>query len=538
MVPDDAETATAAGYLRRDLFHPGWLTQSWDKMLAVATPPQFGYEFSSTASPLWTDPGRKTGSGLDRWSSDLFDGVITSTGAELVWQESLSLLGGPMAGWPGNWWVVSRSPGGPRVPVGDFLAGSTGPPHPPDRSPRRCSPTPRSPGRVRGWPPTSGTARAWDWESSARQPNSVMLWCPIRFAPDRSPLLRNGRPRRAALPIRVHHRCSSRPPARPTSSGPRTSERDSSSDMTSGNDGNLDVLIRWSREAADRGLTVPDPARLVEISRSPADWWRAGTDPVELAWRPTVDHLLLQVRLGVVAAAAVEFLPDALRTPPGVPPAQAFPAEVLPSEPEPEPRVVDRETLIFQALIDWRSAQIAAGVDGAEAIKDITLRNLVKYNQTGEDVIRVKLPGQAKGLAGEIAAVFARFGEPEPDTPTAPRTSPVPAISRPPEPVPAQTRPAPSEPRTQGGVLNRHTPTSATTTIPRPTSNRAGSLSPRTPTVLHCRGIRGPRGPVRWSCTGWCRRTGPVPLRRRSTGPRPASSWPRRHRHPWPTAGS
>lgn len=224
--------------------------------------------------------------------------------------------------------------------------------------------------------------------------------------------------------------------------------------MTSGNDGNLDVLIRWSREAADRGLTVPDPARLVEISRSPADWWRAGTDPVELAWRPTVDHLLLQVRLGVVAAAAVEFLPDALRTPPGVPPAQAFPAEVLPSEPEPEPRIVDRETLIFQALIDWRSAQIAAGVDGAEAIKDITLRNLVKYNQTGEDVIRVKLPGQAKGLAGEIAAVFARFGESEPDTPTAPRTSPVPATSRPPEPVPAQTRPAPSEPRTQGGVLN------------------------------------------------------------------------------------
>ena len=123
VVPDDAETATAAGYLRRDLFHPGWLTQSWDKMLAVATPQQFGYEFSSTASPLWTDPGRKTGSGLDRWSSDLFDGVITSTGAELVWQESLSLLGGPMAGLAGKLVGSVAVAGGPRVPVGDFLAG-------------------------------------------------------------------------------------------------------------------------------------------------------------------------------------------------------------------------------------------------------------------------------------------------------------------------------------------------------------------------------------------------------------------------------
>ena len=90
--------------------------------------------------------------------------------------------------------------------------------------------------------------------------------------------------------------------------------------MTSGvPDGNLDVLLRWSRTAADQGLAVPASARLVEISRSPANWWATTTDRVELAWRPTVDHLFHQVRLGVVPAAAVEFLPDALRTPPGVP---------------------------------------------------------------------------------------------------------------------------------------------------------------------------------------------------------------------------
>lgn len=88
--------------------------------------------------------------------------------------------------------------------------------------------------------------------------------------------------------------------------------------MVSGDtDGNLDVLLRWFRDAADRGLMVPESKRLTEISRHPADWWMSATDPVELAWRPTVDHLFHQVRLGVFPAAAVDFLPDALRTPPG-----------------------------------------------------------------------------------------------------------------------------------------------------------------------------------------------------------------------------
>ena len=118
-MPDDA---TAAGYLRRDLFHPGWLTQSWDRC-SRWPPTAFGYEFLLHRFAVGTDPGRKTGS-PDRWSSDLFD-VITSTGAELVWQESPSLLGGPMAGWPGNWCCVAVA-GGP-VPVGDFRPGSTRP---------------------------------------------------------------------------------------------------------------------------------------------------------------------------------------------------------------------------------------------------------------------------------------------------------------------------------------------------------------------------------------------------------------------------
>ena len=136
------------------------------------------------------------------------------------------------------------------------------------------------------------------------------------------------------------------------------------------------------------------------------------------------------------------------------------------SEPEPPQPVPDRRTLIFQALIDWRAGQIAAGVEGAEAIKDITLRNLVKYNQTGEDVIRVKLPGQAKGLAADIAAVFARFAVDEPSTtepaagqrstPTNPKvatptaTTPVAAV-----PTPAAP-PAPVQPAApvDGGLLN------------------------------------------------------------------------------------
>ncbi len=245
--------------------------------------------------------------------------------------------------------------------------------------------------------------------------------------------------------------------------------------MTSGvPDGNLDVLLRWSRTAADQGLAVPASAWLVEISRSPANWWATTTDRVELAWRPTVDHLFHQVRLGVVPAAAVEFLPDALRTPPGVPrapvtapvraarpepapgperpaetPTRETPTAELPADPEPpapEP-VPDRATLIFQALIEWRSAQIAAGVDGAEAIKDITLRNLVKYNQTGEDVIRVKLPGQAKGLASDIAAVFARFGENTRVQDVAARQAPV--QKAPVQKTPAQEAPVPVTPAGQ-----------------------------------------------------------------------------------------
>ena len=123
VVPDDTETATAAGYLRRDLFHPGWLTDSWDKLLAAGAPQQFGYEFAATSSPLWTDPGRGTGSGLDRWSSDLFGGALTSTGAELVWRESLGLLGGPMAGLAGRLVGAVAVAGGPTVPVADFLGG-------------------------------------------------------------------------------------------------------------------------------------------------------------------------------------------------------------------------------------------------------------------------------------------------------------------------------------------------------------------------------------------------------------------------------
>lgn len=123
VVPDEAETATAAGYLRRDLFRPGWLTDSWDKLLAVAAPQQFGYEFAATTSPLWTDNGSGSGSELDRWSSDLYSRAITSTGAELVWQESLGLLDGSLAGLTGRLVGSVSVTGGPQVSVADFLAG-------------------------------------------------------------------------------------------------------------------------------------------------------------------------------------------------------------------------------------------------------------------------------------------------------------------------------------------------------------------------------------------------------------------------------
>lgn len=121
--PNPEEIGTTAGYLRRDLFHPGWLTAPWDRLVVQVSPALPQQDPSAAISRLWSDRGRKSGSGLDRWSSALFAGEVTSSGADLVWDRALELLEGSMAGLAaqltGNVAVV----GGSMVPFAEFLGG-------------------------------------------------------------------------------------------------------------------------------------------------------------------------------------------------------------------------------------------------------------------------------------------------------------------------------------------------------------------------------------------------------------------------------
>ncbi|NDK90760.1 hypothetical protein GYA93_14385 [Gordonia desulfuricans] len=95
--PAEAEIATIAGHLRRDLFRPGWLTRSWEDLITRAAPPQPGArDLGVGASPLWSERGRRSGSQLDRFSTAVHTGAVTSSGADVVWQHALDLLAGPM----------------------------------------------------------------------------------------------------------------------------------------------------------------------------------------------------------------------------------------------------------------------------------------------------------------------------------------------------------------------------------------------------------------------------------------------------------
>ncbi|GAB19901.1 hypothetical protein GOEFS_096_00780 [Gordonia effusa NBRC 100432] len=120
--PDDV--TNAAGYLRRELFHLGWLSSSWDNLVLSSIPPIPGSRAAgggAEMSPVWADRGRGTGSSLDRWSTDLFRGAVTSTGAELVWQRAVASLGGSMSELVPRLVGSVKVAGGPVVPLPEFL---------------------------------------------------------------------------------------------------------------------------------------------------------------------------------------------------------------------------------------------------------------------------------------------------------------------------------------------------------------------------------------------------------------------------------
>lgn len=121
--PADSDISATISHLRADLFREGWLTTSWEQLVRQASPQQFGVvDADLTRSPLWSEPGVKSGSNLDRWSEALFNRTLISSGAEQAWRNALQQLGGPMAHLRGT--LVSRvtSSAGGLVPTHDFLA--------------------------------------------------------------------------------------------------------------------------------------------------------------------------------------------------------------------------------------------------------------------------------------------------------------------------------------------------------------------------------------------------------------------------------
>lgn len=210
---------------------------------------------------------------------------------------------------------------------------------------------------------------------------------------------------------------------------------------------NLLVLQRWSEAAAEDGLATPHPDRLVAISRDPQRWRGDTLDSIELFWAETIDHLLDQVRLGVVVDVALDHLPSALRAPGNAPRADTTSHDTGTAEPPPVvEKPVDRETQLFDVAYAWRTEQIAAGAEGIDEVKDVTLRNLARRNYTSEDQIRMKLPRPAKGLAASLAAAFAELSP-------APGGSPDSAVPQPPAPpvAPAHSTPTADPPASTPG---------------------------------------------------------------------------------------
>lgn len=122
--PAPDQVATTAGYLRRDLFHPGWLTRSWDELITRAAPPAPGTrEQTAGSSALWSERGRNSGSGLDRFSADMYSGAISSSGADVVWRQALDLLAGPMGGLVPQLLASVEVVGGAQTSIEEFLGG-------------------------------------------------------------------------------------------------------------------------------------------------------------------------------------------------------------------------------------------------------------------------------------------------------------------------------------------------------------------------------------------------------------------------------
>lgn len=210
----------------------------------------------------------------------------------------------------------------------------------------------------------------------------------------------------------------------------------------------LEVLTIFAERLTAAGLDPPRPDELATIAAHPADWPTRVASPLCAAWSPTIEFLLQQVKFGVSPTIAFDQLPDELMSPstelPTSEPTRGSvesPSAGTHAKPEPEVTPADPNAVVVAALMQWRARRIAEGADGAVLIKDVTLRNLVKFGHTDAEQIGKKLPGPAAYLGREIAAVIAEFTGPD-AAPTQPAkaaqdapTTPAPRVVVPPQPA-------------------------------------------------------------------------------------------------------
>lgn len=122
--PAAADIDTTVSYLRRDLFGQGWLTAGWDELVLGADPaPPGTQDMAVDNAVLWTQPGRGSGSLLDHWSTELFTGRRTATGADVAWDRARSALRGPLAQLTDALINHVELPGSAPIDRQQFLAG-------------------------------------------------------------------------------------------------------------------------------------------------------------------------------------------------------------------------------------------------------------------------------------------------------------------------------------------------------------------------------------------------------------------------------
>lgn len=226
----------------------------------------------------------------------------------------------------------------------------------------------------------------------------------------------------------------------------------------------LDALTLWAGRVRAGGWLTPTEGELADIAGEPDGWGGRHSTEVLRFWAPVIDHILHQLKFGVSPEAAVDQIPNGLLT--GTPPsavAAAPPPVVHEHNTVPTPMPTTTTTgqpPAVEALMRWRTARINEGAEGADLIKDVTLKNLVKFGHSDAEQISKKLPGPAAYLGPQIAAIIAEFsgGAPpsvqKPPPPPVERTAPTPRVDvavPPPGPPTVQVTPprhaaAPSPP--------------------------------------------------------------------------------------------